>query len=196
MLDNHTTMGSLYLLIAMMLVLGSLIGRREPIGRLIKLAVAWVVIFGAGFILFTFRDNFTYVAERLKTEVTGRPMVEGGEVRIPMAVDGHFWVEGLVNGQPVHFLVDSGATITTVDQSTAADVGLAYSHRRDQMVETANGMIHEFAGRADRLAVGSIERRDLAVHVAEGKNLNVLGMNYLSTLSSWGVEGRWLVLKS
>ena len=196
MLDNDTTMGSLYLLIAMMLVLGSLIGRREPIGRLIKLAVAWVVIFGAGFILFTFRDNFTYVAERLKTEVTGRPMVEGGEVRIPMAVDGHFWVEGLVNGQPVHFLVDSGATITTVDQSTAADVGLAYSHRRDQMVETANGMIHEFAGRADRLAVGSIERRDLAVHVAEGKNLNVLGMNYLSTLSSWGVEGRWLVLKS
>ena len=196
MLDNHTTMGSLYLLIAMMLVLGSLIGRREPIGRLIKLAVAWVVIFGAGFILFAFRDNFTYVAERLKTEVTGRPMVEGGEVRIPMAVDGHFWVEGLVNGQPVHFLVDSGATITTVDQSTAADVGLAYSHRRDQMVETANGMIHEFAGRADRLAVGSIERRDLAVHVAEGKNLNVLGMNYLSTLSSWGVEGRWLVLKS
>ena len=196
MLDNHTTMGSLYLLIAMMLVLGSLIGRREPIGRLIKLAVAWVVIFGAGFILFTFRDNFTYVAERLKTEVTGRPMVEGGEVRIPMAVDGHFWVEGLVNGQPVHFLVDSGATITTVDQSTAADVGLAYSHRRDQMVETANGMIHEFAGRADRLAVGSIERRDLAVHVAKGKNLNVLGMNYLSTLSSWGVEGRWLVLKS
>ena len=196
MLDNHTTMGSLYLLIAMMLVLGSLIGRREPIGRLIKLAVAWVVIFGAGFILFTFRDNFTYVAERLKTEVTGRPMVEGGEVRIPMAVDGHFWVEGLVNGQPVHFLVDSGATITTVDQSTAADVGLTYSHRRDQMVETANGMIHEFAGRADRLAVGSIERRDLAVHVAEGKNLNVLGMNYLSTLSSWGVEGRWLVLKS
>ena len=196
MLDNHTTMGSLYLLIAMMLVLGSLIGRREPIGRLIKLAVAWVVIFGAGFILFTFHDNFTSVAERLKTEVTGRPMVEGGEVRIPMAVDGHFWVEGLVNGQPVHFLVDSGATITTVDQSTAADVGLAYSHRRDQMVETANGMIHEFAGRADRLAVGSIERRDLAVHVAEGKNLNVLGMNYLSTLSSWGVKGRWLVLKS
>ena len=44
MLDNDTTMGSLYLLMAMMLVLGSLIGRREPFGRMIKMAVAWLVI--------------------------------------------------------------------------------------------------------------------------------------------------------
>ena len=195
MLDNHTTMGSLYLLIAMMLVLGSLIGRREPIGRLIKLAVAWVVIFGAGFILFTFRDNFTYVAERLKTEVTGRPMVEGGEVRIPMAVDGHFWVEAEVNGQPVNFLVDSGATMTTIDQPTADAIKLAYSDRQDQVVQTANGTIREFSGRASRLSVGSIDRHDISVHVAQGANLNVLGMNFLSTLDSWGVEGRWLVLK-
>jgi aspartyl protease family protein len=42
--------------------------------------------------------------------------------------------------------------------------------------------------------MGSIERRNLAMHVAQGENVNVLGMNFLSTLSRWSVEGRWLVM--
>ena len=41
---------------------------------------------------------------------------------------------------------------------------------------------------------GTIERHDLAVHVADDEDLNVLGMNFLSSLQRWGVEGRWLVL--
>ena len=52
----------------------------------------------------------------------------------------------------------------------------------------------EASGRAEELRVGSIERSDFAVHVTESENLNVLGMNFLSTLERWGVEGRWLVL--
>jgi aspartyl protease family protein len=35
----------------------------------------------------------------------------------------------------------------------------------------------------------------LAIEIADGDNLNVLGMNYLSTLTRWGVEGRWLILE-
>ena len=47
---------------------------------------------------------------------------------------------------------------------------------------------------ADRLAIGPIERRDMGLHVAGDGDLNVLGMNFLSSLQRWGVEGRWLVL--
>jgi aspartyl protease family protein len=44
--------------------------------------------------------------------------------------------------------------------------------------------------------VGTIERRRLAVHISAAfGEMNVLGMNFLSSLSGWGVEGRWLVLK-
>ena len=39
--------------------------------------------------------------------------MKGGELRIRRRRDGHFWVDGQVNGQPVRFLVDSGATMTT-----------------------------------------------------------------------------------
>src|SRR5687768_5939201 len=106
-------LGSLYIMMAMMLVVGSLIARREKAAKLAIMALAWIAIFAGGFILFTFRDDLGYVAQRLKAEATGEPVLVGEEVRIPMALDGHFWVEGSVNGTPVKFLVDSGASVTT-----------------------------------------------------------------------------------
>jgi aspartyl protease family protein len=51
------------------------------------------------------------------------------------------------------------------------------------------------SGYADRLAIGTIERVGMRLHVAQGEDLNVLGMNFLSSLERWGVEGRWLVLQ-
>jgi aspartyl protease family protein len=195
-LTNDWMLGSLYLLMAMMLVAGSLIARRERFAKLATMAIAWIAIFGAGFVLFTFRDDLGYVAQRLRTEATGKPLVVGDQVRIPMAIDGHFWVEGSLNGVPVKFLVDSGATMTTIGRDTAAKAGVAVSRDRNQIVRTGNGMLRVASGRADRLSVGPIERSDVGLHVAENDDLNVLGMNYLSTLERWGVEGRWLILQS
>jgi len=121
---------------------------------------------------------------------------EGRETRIPMAVDGHFWVSAKLNGRDVNFLVDSGATMTTIDRATAKDAGIQVSARPDQFVRTGNGIIRVSSGRANELSVGDIVRRDVGVQVADNDDLNVLGMNYLSTLSRWGVEGRWLILVS
>ena len=195
-MTNDTMLGGLYLLMAMMLVLGALISRREPIAKLFVMALAWVGIFGAGFVLFTFRDDLGYVAQRLRTEATGAPVTVGNEVRIPMAIDGHFWVEGQINGEPVKFLVDSGATVTTIDRETAARAGVAINNNRDQIVRTGNGMIRVASARAESLGIDTIERQNVGLHIADDDNMNVLGMNFLSTLSRWSVEGRWLVLQS
>ena len=86
-------LGGVYILMAMLLVLGSLMARREPLTKMVTMALGWVAIFAAGFILFTFRDNFGWVAQRLKAEAIGTPVSKGRETRIPMAIDGHFWVE-------------------------------------------------------------------------------------------------------
>jgi aspartyl protease family protein len=195
-MTNDWMLGSLYLLMAIMLVSGSLIARRERFAKLATMALAWVAIFGAGFVLFTFRDDLGYVAQRLKAEATGEPVVEGHEVRIPMAIDGHFWVEGSVNGIPVKFLVDSGATMTTIGRDTAVAAGVPVNAGRVQVVRTGNGMVRVATGRADSLAIGPIERTQIGVHIAAHEDLNVLGMNYLSSLQRWGVEGRWLILES
>ena len=195
-MTNDVMLGGVYILMAAMLVLGSLMARREPAAKMIKMALAWIVVFAAGFVLFTFRDDFGYLAQRLKAETIGTPVNQGRETRIPMAIDGHFWINARLNGRDVKFLVDSGATMTTVDRETAEEAGIQVSQRRDQFVRTGNGIIRVSSGRADELSVGGIVRRDVGVQVADNDDLNVLGMNYLSTLSRWGVEGRWLILVS
>jgi aspartyl protease family protein len=195
-MTNDLMLGGVYILMAMMLVLGSLMARREPMAKLVTMALAWIVIFAAGFVLFTFRDDFGYLAQRLKAEAIGTPVREGRETRIPMAIDGHFWVNATLNRHDVKFLVDSGATMTTIDRQTAEDAGVQVSKRRDQLVRTGNGVIRVSSAKADELSVGEIVRRDVGLQVADNDDLNVLGMNYLSTLSRWGVEGRWLILVS
>jgi len=194
MMTNDLMLGGVYLLMAIMLVAGGLMIRREPAAKLLTMALAWVAIFGAGFVLFTFRDNLGWVAQRLRAEAVGTPVQQGQETRIPMAIDGHFWVTAKVNGRDVKFLVDSGATTTTIDRNTARSAGVSVSEQRDRYVRTGNGVIRVASGRADELTVGGITRRDVALEIADNDDLNVLGMNYLSSLSRWGVEGRWLVL--
>ena len=194
-MTNDLMLGGLYLLMAMMLVLGSLMWRREPWAKLVKVALMWVTIFGAGFILFTFRDNLGFVAQRLKAEALGTPVVEGRTVRIPMAIDGHFWVDATINGVPAKFLVDSGATVTTVGNALAVEARLNRDEARDQLVRTGNGIVKVSSARADTIEVGSIERRNQRVYVADNDDLNVIGMSFLSSLRRWGVEGRWLILE-
>ena len=196
MMTNDLMLGGVYLLMAMMLVVGSLMARREPAAKLATMALAWVAIFAAGFVLFTFRDNLGWVAQRLKSEAVGTPVEQGRETRIPMAIDGHFWVTAKLNGHDVKFLVDSGATTTTIDLDTAKAAGVKVSARRDQYVRTGNGIIRVSSGRADELTIGGITRRNVGLEIADNDDLNVLGMNYLSSLSRWGVEGRWLVMVS
>ena len=196
MMTNDLMLGGVYILMAIMLVLGSLMARREPLAKMVSMAVAWIVIFAAGFVLFTFRDDFGYLAQRLKAEAIGTPVSEGQETRIPMAIDGHFWVTAKLNGHDVKFLIDSGATTTTIDLDTAKAAGVKVSARRDQYVRTGNGIIRVSSGRADELTIGGIRRRNVGLEIADNDDLNVLGMNYLSSLSRWGVEGRWLVMVS
>jgi aspartyl protease family protein len=192
---NDLMLGGLYIMMAVMLVLGGLMARREPLAKLATMALAWIAIFAGGFVLFTFRDDLSWVAQRLRSEATGAPVEQGATIRIPMAIDGHFWVEGQINGEAVKFLVDSGATMTTIGSETAARASVAVSPGREQMVRTGNGIVRVATGYADTLAIGSIERDGMRLHVAQGGDLNVLGMNFLSSLERWGVEGRWLVLQ-
>ena len=193
-MTNSLQLGGLYILMAVMLILGSLMARREPFARSITIMIAWIAIFAAGFVLFTFRDDFGWVAQRLHAEATGKPVVKGAEIRIPMAIDGHFWVDGELNGAEVKFLVDSGATMTTIGRDAAARAGVQLISRDNQVVRTGNGFMRVSTAQADKLLVGTIQRDNVRLHVANDDDLNVLGMNFLSSLKRWGVEGRWLVL--
>src|SRR5947209_11628491 len=160
-MTNSLQLGGLYLLMAVMLVIGMLMTRREPAARMLTFSLAWVALFASGFILFAFRDNLGWVAQRLKAEAVGTPVAQGQETRIPMAIDGHFWVDARLNGRDVKFLVHSGATTTTVDRQTAQSAEIEVSPRRDQYVRTGNGVIRVASGRARELTIGGITRHEV-----------------------------------
>lgn len=185
---------ALYLLLLLVLVGSSLIGMRLPIARAAKMLLAWVAIFALAFALFAFRDDFSTLGQRLKAEATGEPIETGEEIRIPISEDGHYWITGRINGVSVRFLVDSGASLTTMSQATARITGVALTDRM-MRVETANGTVAMRRGYADSFQVGPIERRGFAVNVNSRDGPNVLGMNFLSSLDGWRVEGNYLVLR-
>ena len=186
---------ALYLLLMIVLVGTSLVAMRLPLAKAAKMALAWVAIFGLAFALFAFRGEFGALGQKLRSEATGAPIVAGETIRIPISDDGHFWVDAELNGHSARFMVDSGATITTVSEDTARAAGLQ-TGMQVNMVETANGTVVMARGRADGVKLGPIVRKDMAVNVNKSDGTNVLGMNFLSTLSGWGVEGNALVLRS
>jgi aspartyl protease family protein len=194
-MTNDVQLGGLYLLMAGMLVVGTLIAQRGRLASVTTALLTWVAIFGAGFVLFTFRDDLGFVAQRLRSEATGAPVVQANQLRIPQAIDGHFYIEASLNGRPIRFLVDSGATMTTIGRGTAMQAAVTVSDRRGQMVRTGNGVVRVATGRAQSFDIGSIRRSNVGLHIADADDFNVLGMNYLSSLKRWGVEGRWLILE-
>lgn len=122
--------------------------------------------------------------------------VVGEEVRIPMSRDGHFWAEVELNGTKRRMLVDSGATVTALSTATAAATGIeADATLVPLLMKTANGTVRADAATVDRLQIGAIEAQKLKVVISPGLgDTDVLGMNFLSELRSWRVEGRTLIL--
>jgi aspartyl protease family protein len=189
----------IYLAGVLVLVASALFVRRIPMGQGVKMLAAWVLIFAAAFVIFTMKDDFVALWERVVLEARGGVVQEqhGEELRVRRSGDGHFWVDAELNGEPVRFLIDSGATTTSISRDVARRAGIEPSSAFPAMVRTANGVVAVQRGQADRLKVGTIERRDVAVHISEAfGDMNVIGMNFLSSLSSWSVEGRILILRS
>jgi aspartyl protease family protein len=122
--------------------------------------------------------------------------VLGGETRIPVSRDGHFWLRATVNGSPARFLIDTGATITALSPRTAEAAGLKEQPLRQSVVlKTANGAVEARIGTIDELEFGNIVARDLDAVIAPGLGqTNVIGMNLLSRLASWRVEDNTLIL--
>jgi len=196
--DGDQALSFVYLVGCLILVASALMVRRIPFGQGVKMFAGWVLIFVAAFVAFTLKDDFMALGKRVLAEGRGEGQVvsAGRELRIRKSMDGHFWVNGELNGHKVRFLVDSGATVTSISTGTARLAGIPTTGDFPALVQTANGVVPVIRAQAERLKVGTIERRDVAVHVSEAFGpMNVLGMNFLSSLSAWGVEGQWLVLK-
>lgn len=173
-----------------------LLFRLPYVGRLLRFAFSLALLAGVLFILIQqapFQPQLGQVTERLGLDPQ---VVSGREVRIRMASDGHFWARATINGVERRMLIDSGATVTAISEATAAAAGVdANVGFAPVVLKTANGMAPARTGSVEELRLGNILARDLKVVVSPAfGDLDVIGMNLLSKLASWRVEGRTLVL--
>lgn len=174
-----------------------LVLQRIPfIGGVVRFLVTFGLLALCIFVLIQqapYEPTLARLAERLGLD--GQE-VSGSEVRIRMSPDGHFWARATINGVERRMLVDSGATVTTISERTADAAKVERSTTMMPVVlRTANGDAPARTGSVERLRVGSITATDLKVAISPALGeLDVLGMNFLSELASWRVEGRTLIL--
>lgn len=174
--------------VLILLPLSALVARRVPLGRTLKMAAAWIGIFLVALLLANERDRFAGL-------LSGQRSV-GREVRIAQAGDGHFYARVTLDGVERRMLVDSGATTTALSVATARAIGLDLDESTfPAIIETANGRVQALTATVAQMEVGDVAMREVGVVVSPAfGDVDVVGMNFLSRLASWRVEGRTLVL--
>jgi aspartyl protease family protein len=185
---------ALYALGAALLLM--LLFRLPLVGRVLRFAVSLASAAFAIFLLIQQAPYLPWLGRLTDGLGLDRQEVTGREVRIRMAADGHFWASATLNGVERRMLIDSGATVTALSERTAAAARVKGQFGPLPVVlRTANGLAPARAGSVEELRLGNIVARDLKVVVSPAfGDLDVIGMNFLSKLASWRVEGRTLIL--
>lgn len=196
-MSDSDTSRLVYSLIVLVMVASGLFARKLPLGQTMKYVLAWIGIFAAGFVLFSFRGEAGAIWQRLTADFSpSAPRSADGTVRIGISEDGHFHVDSQINGRSVRLLIDSGATQTGLSVSAAQTGGVEVSQSGFPVsVDTANGATTAWRARIAVLSVGPIMREDFPVLVSESfGDISVLGMDFLSSLKGWRVEGETMIL--
>ncbi len=115
--------------------------------------------------------------------MTSQPLIEGGgHVHLRAGRGGHYLAEGAINGTPVTFLLDTGASDVSIPGSLAKQLDLQPG--RPVRYTTANGSIIAYRTRLDDVQLGPIRLYDVAGSInphAEGPYV-LLGMSFLGAL--------------
>ncbi|WP_426043600.1 retropepsin-like aspartic protease family protein [Caulobacter sp. DWR3-1-2] len=183
----------------LLMSLGLMTARRGDILKGVSHAAIWVAVVGLLAFGYLYRAELAEAPLRLRMALNvGAPVATGErELRVAQTEGGAFVIVGQVNGQPVLFMVDTGATDTVLSPADARRVGIDVEHLNyDQTAETANGLGSGAAWTADRLAVGGLELGAFPMVVNKAPmGGSLLGMSFLDELASFEVRDRTLILR-
>ena len=105
----------------------------------------------------------------------------GSAIVLPMGTGGHFSAAGSINGKPVNFLVDTGATSVALSQSEANRIGLEWKRGRPGLSHTANGTVPTYSINLTSVRVGDVEISNVAAVVLPSDMPQVLlGNSFLN----------------
>ena len=108
---------------------------------------------------------------------------------------GHFVVDGQINGGSVRFLVDTGATAVSLSSADANRLGIDYRKGQPALMGTANGTTVAYRVTLNTVRVGDIVINNVDAAVLEGNQMPfaLLGMSFLNRMEMKR-EGQIMVL--
>lgn len=168
-----------------------LLQRRESRSRMLQQAGLWVLIFLGVIAAVGLWGDIRQTVAPQQSVLAGE-----GRVALPRAPDGHFYVTLEVNGEPVRFMVDTGATGTVLTRADASRVGLGGDLAYYSEAMTANGTVRTAPVTLEQVALGPFTDRDVAAYVNEGEmSQSLLGMSYLQRFGRIEIAGNEMVLE-
>jgi aspartyl protease family protein len=181
------------------LVAASLFSRGLKLGQAFRYLAIWVAIAGVLALGFAFRGELGDGLVRLRSALIPGYAVPSGDHQMVLTegADGGFGVFGQVNGQPVRFVVDTGASDIVLSPQDARRVGVDLDRLDFSSVsETANGLGHGAPFVADSLSVGPIRLTNVKVSINRAPmSASLLGMAFLRRLKSFEVSDGRLILR-
>ncbi|MBI5549886.1 MAG: TIGR02281 family clan AA aspartic protease [Desulfobacterales bacterium] len=147
---------------------------------------------------YSYRHEIAAVKERVGAEfVPSTGFQEAANtVSFPVSADGHFYIRAQVNGVPITFLADTGASHIVLSPSDADKLGLRPERLHfDRIYETANGTVRGSSITIDDLEIGAFHLNDLMASVNEAPmRHSLLGMNFFKRLARYEVKADVLTL--
>ncbi len=161
------------------------------------------IMIGLGTIMAQMADRMTPAAPATapaRTIVQSATVAQAGlrTISVPRDSRGHFATEGRIDGQRIPFMVDTGASVVALNESSAARFGLRPTHGDYRAtVTTANGTVKGAPARIAMLEVGGLIVRDVDAMVLPDEALseNLLGLSFLSKLKRFEYANGKMVLE-
>ena len=189
--DPDTFARVVYLVLLLAFLVSFFAWRRGQVGRRLRDLLVWALIFVMVIIAYGFRDV-------LREQLFPAAMVQtsGDTIELRRGSDGHFHATLEVNGEPVRFMVDTGASGIVLSRRDAENLGidpdgLAYLGT----AQTANGRVATAGVRLGLVRLGSFTDTNVPAMVTEGGlGTSLLGMSYLDRFANIAISGDTMTL--
>lgn len=189
-MSEDAMMRLIYLLVLLAALGGwAMVELRKNFGKTLKMVLAWGMIFIGMMAVYGLWGD-------LQRGMKPRQQVGAGEIILPRAQDGHYYADLVIDGVPVTFMADTGASSVVLTAADAKRVGIDPS-RLAYMGEasTANGTVRTARVTLKNVSFGPFEDAGLPAAVNQGAmDISLLGMDYLGQFQI-SIAGDQMVLR-